>query len=696
MAEAKITLTTIANDEGLKELNTELAKGQQEVKKLQKELKDLEKATANGTKATAEQAKQMQDLRLAINQQSQANKALNKQISEGVNAMTQSKTAAKGLCDTLKDMAKQKLGVDLEALQGLNFGLVGVATAATTVATALVNSGREVSALSNQFISFAGSAKQAEQMYNRFNDVYRNTNYDEQKVYDMAKALMRIGVSANESAELIEKVSDASAKLGQGVEFTEQLTQAMAKLRVGGELSQKQLVELAKAGIDLTDVQDQMKQGGVAAYEALKGKLDQYKGGMAETKQTAAEMEGDIKGNLIEIGRQTALLVDDFFGFSDALKAFYQWVIDVSQTVIDKIKSMRNALAQNMAAADEYGRAMQEWEDIYGDSFQGNDTQRAAAAAAYANACADIAKEKEAEAQAEAKLVTLEQARAQVKVAGGGSVSSGGGGSASGSTIAKEADPFQEMMKQHQAEMEAIQAELDFKLACREIDQASYDEMMAMRRESNNAWIEAQLQDEALTLEQKVALWKQYISKTTEMQKQQSTEVSEFNKRFASTFSSAMTDCIMGAKSFGEAFKEILKQLLQQLIQCAIYSLIISSMMPGGVGANFGKVFKGGMGFASGGLVTGPGSSTSDSIPTRLSNGEYVLNAQAVDRIGVGNLDAINSGSPVADASPIGASSITLNVSAMDADSFSDFLGRGGLTSIKEAMFADDLNFASI
>lgn len=46
--------------------------------------------------------------------------------------------------------------------------------------------------------------------------------------------------------------------------------------------------------------------------------------------------------------------------------------------------------------------------------------------------------------------------------------------------------------------------------------------------------------------------------------------------------------------------------------------------------------------FASGGLVTGPGTSTSDSIPARLSAGEFVVNAAAVKRLGVGFLQAIN------------------------------------------------------
>lgn len=46
--------------------------------------------------------------------------------------------------------------------------------------------------------------------------------------------------------------------------------------------------------------------------------------------------------------------------------------------------------------------------------------------------------------------------------------------------------------------------------------------------------------------------------------------------------------------------------------------------------------------FASGGYVSGPGTSTSDSIPARLSAGEYVIRAAAVKRVGVAFLDAIN------------------------------------------------------
>lgn len=48
--------------------------------------------------------------------------------------------------------------------------------------------------------------------------------------------------------------------------------------------------------------------------------------------------------------------------------------------------------------------------------------------------------------------------------------------------------------------------------------------------------------------------------------------------------------------------------------------------------------------YATGGLVRGPGGPTEDKVPAMLSNREYVLNAATVSRIGVENLDYVNSG----------------------------------------------------
>lgn len=68
-------------------------------------------------------------------------------------------------------------------------------------------------------------------------------------------------------------------------------------------------------------------------------------------------------------------------------------------------------------------------------------------------------------------------------------------------------------------------------------------------------------------------------------------------------------------------------------LQIAADTLIIANSMGGGGG-----------GMAAGGLVTGPGGPTSDSIPARLSNGEFVVRAAAVRAVGLDALATINRG----------------------------------------------------
>ena len=108
---------------------------------------------------------------------------------------------------------------------------------------------------------------------------------------------------------------------------------------------------------------------------------------------------------------------------------------------------------------------------------------------------------------------------------------------------------------------------------------------------------------------------------------------------------------------------------------------------------------------ASGGYIIGPGTGISDSIPAMLSNGEYVIRSAAVDRIGVGTLDAINAGAipHFADggrvddtiAAGAGGNVVTLHLSMLDTFGFEDFLSRGGLDVVKQALFSNNREFAS-
>lgn len=215
--------------------------------------------------------------------------------------------------------------------------------------------------------------------------------------------------------------------------------------------------------------------------------------------------------------------------------------------------------------------------------------------------------------------------------------------------------------------------------------------------------------------EEKVRLMNEALQKYDEEQQKINTisKIQQTSNQLAKDFSGAITDWITGAQSFGDAMKNILQQLIAQLIQAAIYATIVAACTGGGGG--FAARWKGAFGkvFATGGSVDGPGTGTSDSIPAMLSNGEYVLNAQAVDRLGVPFLNGLNTGrlrgfasgglvgsggaynrpASVASSSSSTSNSITLNVSALDASSFADFLARGGMQVLKQATLDDNRNF---
>ena len=221
--------------------------------------------------------------------------------------------------------------------------------------------------------------------------------------------------------------------------------------------------------------------------------------------------------------------------------------------------------------------------------------------------------------------------------------------------------------------------------------------------------------DKATTYEEKVRLMNEALQKYDEEQQKIHTisKIQQTSNQLAKDFSGAITDWITGAQSFGDAMKSVLQQLISQLIQAALYATIVAACTGGGGG--FAARWKGafGKGLATGGSVDGPGTGTSDSIPAMLSNGEYVLNAQAVDRLGVPFLNGLNTGrlrgfasgglvgsggaynrpASVGSSSSSTSNSITLNVSALDASSFADFLARGGMQVLKQATLDDNRNF---
>lgn len=101
-----------------------------------------------------------------------------------------------------------------------------------------------------------------------------------------------------------------------------------------------------------------------------------------------------------------------------------------------------------------------------------------------------------------------------------------------------------------------------------------------------------------------------------------------------------------GATALANAFSRLADKLIDMALDSLINSLFDNLL--GGLG---GGLFGGALGFsdggmvkaATGGLIRGPGTGTSDSVPARLSNGEYVVKAsQTAKHLDL--LHAINEG----------------------------------------------------
>ncbi|MCV0384896.1 MAG: tape measure protein [Nitrobacter sp.] len=115
--------------------------------------------------------------------------------------------------------------------------------------------------------------------------------------------------------------------------------------------------------------------------------------------------------------------------------------------------------------------------------------------------------------------------------------------------------------------------------------------------------------------------------------------------------SDEFADVITGTQSVSDAFKSMSNLIIQELARIAIKKAVLGPLadVVGGIfGGGARSLFNSlagafGSGHAAGGYISGSGGPRSDSIPARLSNGEYVVNARATAQHR-DLLDAINFG----------------------------------------------------
>ena len=139
---------------------------------------------------------------------------------------------------------------------------------------------------------------------------------------------------------------------------------------------------------------------------------------------------------------------------------------------------------------------------------------------------------------------------------------------------------------------------------------------------------------------------------STEDLRRKQEDVAETARFFGENMTDALTGILTGTMTAEEALQSMLQTLIKATLQAALMgegplASLFGTKPTGkggiGFGGLFGSILGGLFGFAEGGHVSGPGTGTSDSIPARLSNGEFVVNAKAT-RKNRAVLEAINTG----------------------------------------------------
>ncbi len=220
------------------------------------------------------------------------------------------------------------------------------------------------------------------------------------------------------------------------------------------------------------------------------------------------------------------------------------------------------------------------------------------------------------------------------------------------------------------AELNVKQAELDASKAQGRITEAQYEaqslaiaqQRYAVEMQMLKAQL-ARLQSAPQTLEvQKQILATQQqiaavnmakpLDKAQQAAKSWDETLTEIKNNAVNEIANGLTDAMLsvadGTKKAKDAFKDFAVQFLKDIAKMILEAIILNAVQTGmnAIGlSKGGAVGDGGsqQNLATGGFVSGAGTATSDSIPARLSNGEFVHQAKAVNFYGKRVMDDINN-----------------------------------------------------
>ncbi|MBN6080081.1 tape measure protein [Aggregatibacter actinomycetemcomitans] len=140
--------------------------------------------------------------------------------------------------------------------------------------------------------------------------------------------------------------------------------------------------------------------------------------------------------------------------------------------------------------------------------------------------------------------------------------------------------------------------------------------------------------------EQAKALLEQMRGKISELKNAGNDLEKAFKDGLTQGIQTSLVGLANGTMTLKDAIKNLATTILNAIAQIAAQQLALQASSA--IGGLFGSAAGAAVTAATGGYIRGPGTGTSDSIPARLSDGEYVVKAASVAHYGVGFLHAIN------------------------------------------------------
>lgn len=158
-------------------------------------------------------------------------------------------------------------------------------------------------------------------------------------------------------------------------------------------------------------------------------------------------------------------------------------------------------------------------------------------------------------------------------------------------------------------------------------------------------------EDETRRIRTAAAAASTYKDKLADLNQAQQ-QSAELARTLGNALSDSFADAILDGRSFSDVLGNLTKQLARMALQAAftgegalagLFGTAPAASAGSGAVGGLAGIFKGILGFADGGHVTGPGGPREDRVLARLSPGEFVVNARATERHRA-VLEAINSG----------------------------------------------------